>query len=96
MLRPKAAITLEEDESSARVSDEDSSTDSITDAFDFVPNRAKLAFCKVDETMQQVPPLLAKASNGRPGIAQENLYKKTWNNFWEWWFLICLITKSLN
>ena len=69
MLRPKAVIAIEEDESSARVSDEDSSTDSVTDAFDFVPNRAKLAFCKVDETMQQVPPLLAKASNGRPGIA---------------------------
>jgi hypothetical protein len=39
----------------------------VTDALDFLPNRAKLAFTKVDETIQQVPPLLEKASNGRPG-----------------------------
>jgi hypothetical protein len=48
--------------------DEEDETDSATDTtLDFLPNRAKLAFCKVDETMHQVPPLLPMSANGRPG-----------------------------
>ena len=62
-LRPGPDMAdVDEDDSDAEEDDDD-----VNDAFDFLPNRAKLAFTKVDETIQMVPPLLPKSSNGRPG-----------------------------
>ena len=66
MLGPSLIPRDEDDDSSVRASD-DEETDSVTDDLDFVPKRAKLAYCKIDETMQEIPQLLSKAANGRPG-----------------------------